>query len=236
MNSRLSVWTPKDVAEVLKVEEEAVLELLGSGQLRGFQVAGSWRTTEQLVEEFIHGQTRSAPKAVHSEYHKSQQDEATLEDLREGWERIEGGFRFSWPNMEDEVFDTAFAGMVRHKGRNVPLVIGIGDRRAAGQERRRAVVFWGTHPGTKNPLVEFAGANDFADTKIMASVIKVDGRKHLQPADDLPEAYVGLPTGVYNRVVVGKYAWDSQCVLAHENELEIMAMHALIRAEQKGSL
>ncbi|MEN6301658.1 MAG: helix-turn-helix domain-containing protein [Armatimonadia bacterium] len=236
----LSVLTPKEVADALKVDEEVILELMDRGELRGFQAGHLWRTTQQFVEQFIQDQTKPEPQHVKANQSDSRPEQADekMGDLRSGWDRIDGGFRFGWPNMDEEVFDVAFARIVRRKGRNIPLVIGIGDRRAAGRVRRRAVVFWGVHPGTKSPLVEFAGANDFDDTKLMASVIKVDGRRHLAPADDLPEQYVDadLPIGVYNHVVTGPRAWDSQAVLAREDQLEVMATHALIRAQQKGLL
>ncbi len=53
------VFTPGECAQVLHVDEQAVIDLLESGRLRGLSVAGEWRVTSGQVTEFLHEQSRA---------------------------------------------------------------------------------------------------------------------------------------------------------------------------------
>jgi len=226
MGSELGVMTLEDVAAELRVPLDVVEALFEDGALRGFRVGGSWRTTRKLVEQSFEQMAAGRPAGAAA---------APPPDGGGEWREI-GAFGFYWPNQDNESFDAGFERVLRHNGRAIPLVIGFGDRRAAGRDRRRAVVFWGTHPGSKSPIVEFTGTDDFEQSKLMASVIKSDGRKHLRPTDDVPAAYVGMPMSVYNHVITGPYAYESKCVLLRDDQLDLMARHALLRMEQKSAI
>ena len=237
MAGKLGVMSPEEIAEELQVHLDIVLDYFESGQLRGFRPGGQWRTTEEAVRRLIDELSSAASLHTRGQFlTKSDMEEnLTMQDLNQGWDTINDGFPFYWPGeSEPEKYDVGFKRTIRNNGKNIPLVIGLGNRFAAGRERRRAVVFWGDPDGTMYPVVEFTGSNDFDDTKRMASVIKIDGRKQLKLTDDIPEPYHVFRTDVYNRVVSGAYASGSRCIVANENDLGAMAMHALLRSQQKG--
>ena len=48
-----AVYTPKEVAELLKVSEQVIAEELKSGRLVGFRVGRQWRIMESSVKEYI---------------------------------------------------------------------------------------------------------------------------------------------------------------------------------------
>ncbi len=53
------VFTPAECADVLRVDEEVVLELLETGQLRGFQVGDDWRTTTAQVHYYLQSRSQA---------------------------------------------------------------------------------------------------------------------------------------------------------------------------------
>lgn len=54
--SLLGVMTPDEVAAQLRISPEAVIKLLAHGQLRGFEIAGEWRTTVDALKQFVEEQ------------------------------------------------------------------------------------------------------------------------------------------------------------------------------------
>jgi excisionase family DNA binding protein len=53
----MELLTVKEVAQVLRLSEEAVRRLLRSKQLRGYTVQNSWRIRQEDVEEFLERQS-----------------------------------------------------------------------------------------------------------------------------------------------------------------------------------
>jgi excisionase family DNA binding protein len=49
------VYTSEEAAEILKVPERNVLDLLRSGRLTGFKVGKYWRVKESDLEKFMEG-------------------------------------------------------------------------------------------------------------------------------------------------------------------------------------
>jgi len=48
------VFTPDEVAEILKIKEGTVLEYLRKGRLKGIKMGGKvWRVTEAQIEDFL---------------------------------------------------------------------------------------------------------------------------------------------------------------------------------------
>ncbi|SCM82452.1 DNA-binding protein, excisionase family (modular protein) [uncultured Sporomusa sp.] len=47
------VYTPKELAELLKVSEQVIADELKSGRLVGFKVGRQWRISENSVNEYI---------------------------------------------------------------------------------------------------------------------------------------------------------------------------------------
>ena len=52
--------TARDVAGLLKINYRTVLKLRRSGQLPARAIAGTWRWTEQDVQDYINEQKRTA--------------------------------------------------------------------------------------------------------------------------------------------------------------------------------
>jgi hypothetical protein len=123
----------------------------------------------------------------------------------------------------------AFEGTAADGTQQVRVRLGLGDRRASGADRRRAVVFI-----NERPLVEFVGANDFEDTRLMASVVKGPDNKVIQVEARIPDEYRHLRVGPFRSVVTGPYASWGLAVIARDDEREAMVRHALNRAAYKG--
>lgn len=238
--NRPTVIRVEDAAEMLLAGSEAVLAELEAGRLRGFRIGGEWRTTVEAVMAFIQGaEAESLPTQALG-------DSATPTTTGAGpvggarsysppkeWREI-AAFNYKWPNGGED-FHGGVAARVRFGQREVPLLIGFTDRKSAGRVRRRAVVFWGEPDATLYPMVEFVGTNDFESTGRMASVIK-DGGKHVKPEGQVPPPYNGFPLVVYSDVVTGPYAARSLAVEAQQDDFDLMARHAILRAQAKGWL
>ena len=48
-----SVYTPREIAEILKVKISTVTRHLRNGSLRGFKVGNHWRVKETALKEFM---------------------------------------------------------------------------------------------------------------------------------------------------------------------------------------
>jgi hypothetical protein len=232
------VLTISLAAERLLTTPAAVVAELEAGRLKGFKVGGEWRTTVESLFEFIRGQLTAtgAEIAVEGEGAGNSLHQAEI-----AWQRIDP-FSFEWPKTAGidpddvtEYHDPAFAVALPFQGRHVPVRIGFTDRYAAGMERKRANVFLEAG-STLIPLVQFVGANDYQETGRLASVIKKEDGSHLRPGELVPAEYRNMPRCVYSEVVVGKNAARSIAVLAHRNDLTLIARHGLIRARWKGLL
>ena len=51
------VYTPKEVAEILKVSEQVIADELKTGRLEGFKVGRQWRITEGSLRSYIQSNT-----------------------------------------------------------------------------------------------------------------------------------------------------------------------------------
>jgi hypothetical protein len=238
---RATVVRVEDAAEMLLATSEAVLAELEAGRLRGFRIGGEWRTTEEAVMAFIEGgsgpgaggqqagSSGSAGLPARTDHAGPPRSYAPPQE----WKPVPA-FHYQWPS-EGEEFHGGVAARVRFGQREVPLLIGFTDRKSTGRVRPRAVVFWGEPGATLYPMVEFVGANDFESTGRMASVIK-EGSKHVKPDQQVPPPYQGFPLVVYSDVVTGPYAARSMAVEAHKHDYDLMARHAILRAQAKGWL
>lgn len=257
MSSEFSVLTPAEVATLLKAPEEAVLAELDAGRLKGFRIGSEWRTTYEFVREMVSSPTNipssatasaSSPMAnISSTVAPKEADNLmkgvpTLEQFKQmSWKEF-GGFPHQWPRSASEeegtnleTYEKGFEGKITIEGKQIPFVIGIGKRPAAGMEdRARLVVFKGKPGKTLYPLVEFVGANDFDASGKMVSIIRREGRKPVRPGEPLPAAYEGMPTGTYNQVVVGPRAWNVCAVVANAMDFPMMVRHAVLRDKRLG--
>jgi hypothetical protein len=231
------VLTVALAAERLLTTTETLTAELNLGRLRGFKVGAEWRTTEEDLLAFIGHPKEVAAKetAVHEAVFPPQ---VGLE-----WRKVPP-FPFAWPrragvnpNDVTEIHDRgAFGATVPFRGRHLRIRIGFTQRTAAGMDKRERVNVFLESNSSLVPLVQFVGANDYKTTGRLASVIKVKEGRHLRPGQSVPAEYQDLPRCVYSEVVVGRNAARSVAVLAHSDDLTLMARHGLIRAQWKGLL
>jgi hypothetical protein len=235
------VLTIDEAAQRLRASPEQIKVELEAGRLDGFKVGDEWRTTEAALLTFM-GISTSTPNerttamtATAATPPPAPADFRTHVDAAE-WRPIEP-FDYQWPKEKGKVqppehYEEAYEARVKLAGREQAIRIGFCNRESAGdKDRRRAVVFLGTYP-----LVEFSGENSdaFAQTGRLASVIKLPSGQHLRPGDSIPPEYDGFRLVTYNELVVGPYAAAILAVVAHKDELSVMAHHGLIRARGKG--
>jgi hypothetical protein len=86
---------------------------------------------------------------------------------------------------------------------------------------------------TVSPLVEFVGADDFEQSRLVASIIKPDGFKHLRVDDDLPPEYTPFDTRPFNQIVTGPRAKTGMAVVCTIDDRRTTVRHALIRWQAK---
>lgn len=83
--------------------------------------------------------------------------------------------------------------------------------------------------------VEGAETEDYRDTRLLASVIKPNGKRHLGPLDRIPSGYQDFAVHPFNAVVVGPNAFRSRAVVIREDDHEAWARFALLRKLSKST-
>src|SRR5262249_34964478 len=113
--------------------------------------------------------------------------------------RLKSGSSFThrWPDGTKERYRDVLEGSVTTKSGVRAVKIGFVSREAAGKDRERAAVFI-----DGRPFVEFCGADDFNQSKIMASIIKVN-RRQVRPIEGVPSRYAHLKVDAYNKFITG---------------------------------
>lgn len=213
-----TVYTIDEIAQLLKVSTQAIIDEINAGHLEAFRVGDEWRTTDKSIADFISrggSQDHNEPVGKHG----------TNSDMSPRLERSEP-FSFRWPDGTIEEYREAFEGMVEAAGVQVKAKIGIGERYAAGRLRKRVVVFI-----DDRPTVEFVGVDDFDKSKLVVSVITLRNRKRLKPGQRIPDEYRFFRLVRYNSVITGYHAMSVMGVLAKISDLDTMISHALIRAK-----
>ena len=235
------VLTLEAAAERLLTTPEKVQAELEVGRLEGFRLGDDWRTTEAALLKFmgfspsdIQERTPAMMTTVTATAPQSLDFGSILVDAE--WKPVDP-FDFQWPDKKPPAkYDEAYETHVKIGFRDYTLRIGFCTADSLGDKnRRRAAVFMGSPPSL-NPLVEFSGENShsFAVTGRLASIVKLRSGHHLRPGQPVPAEYKDFPLMVYNQLVVGPYAAASMAVVAHKDDLRLMAHHALIRAHWKG--
>jgi len=213
-----TILTPEDVAKRLQVDVADVVAECEAGRLRGVRVGKKWRITSAALLTFLGGV--SVPES---------KDNPIVT-----WTPCEP-FKHVWPNEGLEKYADAFETDMQIGGKMRHFIIGYTYRDAAGANRKRVVVFMGHIPQIR-PLVEFTGTDDYEKSKMVVSVVKGRDNHHVKSADQLPTEYSGIPTTIYSDVVTGPYAARSVAVHVKDSDRDIMARHAIIRAQFKGIL
>jgi excisionase family DNA binding protein len=183
-----TVYTIDEAAQLLKVNAQAVVDEINAGYLEGFRVGGQWRTTDKSITGFI---SRGG-----SQDQSKQADRGGIcPGMATALKRVDA-FSYEWPNGTIEEYHEAYEGIVETDSAQIQAKIGIGERAAAGKMRKRVVVFL-----DGRPTVEFAGADDFDKSGLVASVI------------------------------TGPHAMSAMGALTKINDFDTMISHALIRAK-----
>lgn len=118
-----------------------------------------------------------------------------MEQLKEmNWKQVKP-FVYQWPKTLKEAqgagrehYDEAYQSVVKTGGKEIPFLIGFCNRPGAGMADRRVIVFKGEEGRTLYPLVESSGANDFATSGVMASIIRRLIRNRCGLTSRLPQA------------------------------------------------
>lgn len=215
------ILTPDEVADYLKVSSELVLKEFETGRLRGFKVGTEWRCTDTNLLEYT-SKNISTSVVIRGETRKQDYEETAFVEV--------GPFDYQWPGGKEH-YPNGYETTRTINGRTHEFKIGYTDRQAAGQMRRRVVVWidnW--------PLVEFAGGNNYKSDGLLASVIKVEGGKQLRPSGKTPDEYKNFHIAKYDSIVQGPYANRNMAVIVSKDNLESMLRHAIIRATWKGRI
>jgi len=250
MNSQIPhVLTVEETAEILRSPRDAVISEFEGGRLPGFKIGSDWRITEPALSDFL-GLFQAGDGAAGSKMRPGAQSAHVLfwKGIQLEWQEAKA-FDYRWPTPAlqpkwIEKYSKAFTGTIRKDGKmRGELLIGFTTREAAGMpERRRVTIFFRAmldqdNPATTlYPLVEFAGANDYETSRLLASVIKLPSRKQLRKEEPVPEDYQGFKLAVYSEVVIGPSASNSLAVVVRDDDLDGMAKHALIRLKSNPRL
>jgi excisionase family DNA binding protein len=212
-----TVYTVDEVAQLLKVNTQAIVDEINAGHLGAFRVGNEWRTTDKKIAEFI-------SRGGSQEQGEQADRQSILPDTAVALERVEA-FSHKWPDGTIEKYDEAYEGAIKAGSAQIQAKIGIGERSVAGKTRKRVVVFM-----DGRPTVEFAGVDDFDKSGLVASVVTLRNRKRLKPGQRVPDEYRHFRLVRYNTVLTGPRAMSVMAVLAKINDYDTMISHALIRA------
>jgi len=237
--------TLEEVAIYVHTTPEKLKGAIIAGQLRAFTIGqDEWRVTEPALLEFMgevdsqqagrrvrHGATTNISLRANDP------TDTHLEDIH--WQPS-GPFTYQWPKILEQM-DSSYTAELTIHGETKAFTIGFTNRKSAGMERRRAIVFLGMGPQSLKPLVEFVGSNEFATNGQMASPIKVagdaDGSWRIVRSDEpLPPEYEGLTIAEYRDIVRGPNAARAAAVVVHKDDLTVLLRHGIIRATWKGWL
>jgi len=210
----LKIYTIEGIADLLKVDTKTVIAEIEEGNIEGFKIGGEWRITEQSLLSFI-----SSGGSQNTGTEKSIKMSSNLE-IHETLP-----FQFTWPNGWTEEYATAYEGTLDKEAMHFEVKVGVGEREAAGKNRKRVTVFL-----NGRPTVEFAGADDFEQSGLVASFITLPNKKRLKPNQSVPKEYQAFDIRRYDSVVKGLRVATSMAVVSKIDDLETMVSHAVIRA------
>lgn len=214
------ILTPEQVAEYLMVPLETVMDEIYSGKLQAMQVGSFVRVREYDLAEYKNRakdflRTSGAPEVARDS------KKSLLNNLRPT-----DSFEHVWPDGKREHFTEAVEGIVFDGSRERHVKIGFTNRVAAGMNRRRALVLVGRYA-----TVEFVGANNFEQSRVMASVIKDSTGKQIPVGGRVPLEYLDMKIGAYRESVDGPRASANLGVICKADDFTTMVKHALIRTQ-----
>lgn len=206
------IYTPQEVAQILKLNADEVIQTLETGQIKGFKVAGQWRISESSLLTLI---ASAQPMA--------KQDHATV-SLKHS-----EPFYYNWPT-EAEQYNDAYEGEVSLDGHTIHVKVGWCNRDSYGRERRRAVVFLDGYPVTE--FVE----TDVPD--IHASLVPGadNPRGNLRPGQSVPTQFTNFDIKPMRDVIQGPGVYNAQAVVVRANDFETMVRFGILKARHRGRI
>jgi excisionase family DNA binding protein len=218
------IWTLKEVADYLKVNEQVISGEIKAGRLNGFKIGDEWRCTQPDVQEYMR-----KPRT------RIENEKQPTPGIKENDWRLEETepFDFRWPMKGGsmvEHYEKGYNATRMVEGQQIVLKLGFTDRKVAGRVRKRVTIWLGSRP-----LVEFAGSNEYDKDGTLASIIRLKNNKQMT-YQRIPQEYEGFKVQRYNSIVDGPRASTGFAVVVHKDDLTSMLEHALIRANWKGLL
>ncbi len=213
----ITIYTVEEIAQILRTTNSVVEVEIKNGKLRAFRIGVDWRITKDNLTDFI--------EKGGSQIGDSDRD-AKLVKLQ--LKKLEA-FQHKWPGGEIENYPDAFEGFVKNTQGNFEIKIGIGERYAAGQVRKRVVIFV-----NGRPTVEFVGTDGFVQSRLTVSLITLPNRKRLTNRQPVPSEYKNFTIAKYNSLVTGPHSMSTMAVVARIDDFDAMVTHALIRAGYRG--
>lgn len=225
-NTLPRIFTLGEVAEYLKVDEEMILREFEAGNLRGFKIGKEWRCSEENLLDYIRGERQGV------EFTYPQSPQVMTPAHKGDWAIVDSEpFDFNWPKTGGggypEHYDKAYEATTTIEGQEYTFKIGFGNRKSAGQERRRVTIWLGNRA-----VVEFAGSNDYQNDGLLAGIIRLKNGKQLT-TQRIPDEYRGFRVEKYNSVVKGSRASTGMAVIVNKDDLKSMLNHAVVRATWK---
>ena len=215
------ILTVEEIADYLRIGVYAALKELEEGHIQGFKVGTEWRCTDANLLAFVSGNRKVMVV--------TQADDGGVQYDATSFAAVEP-FEYQWPKATEH-FDGGFETTRTINNRTYIFKIGFTDRMAAGQLRRRVVVWLDNWP-----LVEFAGGDNYQSDGLLASIIKIEGGKQLQPKARIPAEYRDFRVERYDSLVHGAYSSRNMAIVVSKDDMESMVRHAVIRARLKGKI
>ncbi|GAI09877.1 unnamed protein product, partial [marine sediment metagenome] len=170
-NTLPRIFTPEEVAEYLKADEDMILHEFETGNLRGFKIGKEWRCSDEDLLTYMRG-IRDSVEPSQPTPVKTPLSESTVNIIEAK------PFVFNWPKTGGggypEHYDRAYEATTTLNGQEYTFKIGFGNRKSAGQERRRVTIWLGNRA-----VVEFAGSNNYDDDGLLAGIIRLRNGKQL---------------------------------------------------------
>jgi len=223
-NTLPRIFTLEEVAEYLKVDEDMILHEFEAGNLHGFKISKEWRCSDEDLLIYMRGIRDSVepsqPTSVKAPLSESTVNIIETEPFDFNWPKTGGG---GYPEHYDKVYEATR--MI--DSQEYTFKIGFGNRKSAGQERRRVTIWLGNRA-----VVEFAGSNNYDDDGLLAGIIRLRNGKQLT-TQRIPDEYKGFRVERYNSVVQGPRASTGMAIVVHKDDIKSMLEHAVIRATWK---
>lgn len=137
-------------------------------------------------------------------------------------------FEWLWPSGVLERFDRGWALEVRTGGRSHRVRHGLTVRDAFGRPRVRSVTWV-----DEAPTVEGVETDGYPNDRMLASILKINGRQHVKTPSEVPSGYSSFDIVGFDEAVSGPGVFHGLSVRIVEDDVALWARHALLRRRSK---